>query len=110
MSECNKCNGTLFVCENHPDQEAHQCKHCGGAGMPCECTEPVSKWISVKEKLPDNSNVVLVYDLRISRGINVPKICFGFYRKNLWYRSEGTGWKMDVSHWMPLPNPPKEVV
>ena len=29
MSECNKCNGTLFVCENHPDQEAHQCKHCG---------------------------------------------------------------------------------
>ena len=39
MSECNKCNGTLFVCENHPDQEAHQCKHCGGAGMPCECTK-----------------------------------------------------------------------
>ena len=41
MSECNKCNGTLFVCENHPDQEAHQCKHCGGAGMPCECTKLV---------------------------------------------------------------------
>ena len=39
MSECNKCNGTLFVCENHPDQEAHECKHCGGAGMPCECTK-----------------------------------------------------------------------
>ena len=39
MSECNKCNGSLFVCENHPDQEAHQCKHCGGAGMPCECTK-----------------------------------------------------------------------
>ena len=39
MSECNKCNGTLFVCENHPDQEAHQCKHYGGAGMPCECTK-----------------------------------------------------------------------
>ena len=41
MSECNKCNGSLFVCENHPDQEAHQCKHCGGAGMPCECTKQV---------------------------------------------------------------------
>ena len=34
---CNKCNDTDWVCENHPDQEAHACKHCGGAGMPCEC-------------------------------------------------------------------------
>ena len=39
MSECNKCNGTLFFCENHPDQEAFECKHCKGAGMPCECTK-----------------------------------------------------------------------
>jgi hypothetical protein len=36
---CNKCNDTDWVCENHPDQEAHKCKHCGGAGMPCECTK-----------------------------------------------------------------------
>lgn len=34
---CNKCNGTGWVCENHPDQEAHECKFCGGAGEPCEC-------------------------------------------------------------------------
>ena len=50
MSECNKCNGTLFVCENHPDQEAHQCKHCGGAGMPCECTK-ISEPIENPEQL-----------------------------------------------------------
>ena len=52
MSECNKCNGTLFVCENHPDQEAHQCKHCGGAGMPCECTK-ISKPIGNTEQLAE---------------------------------------------------------
>ena len=40
---CNKCNGTLFVCENHPDQEAHECVYCGGAGMPCECTKKASE-------------------------------------------------------------------
>ena len=34
---CNKCNNTGWVCEWHPDKEAHKC--CGGAGMPCECTK-----------------------------------------------------------------------
>ena len=38
--KCNKCNDTEWVCENHPNQEAHKCIHCGGAGMPCECTHP----------------------------------------------------------------------
>ena len=51
MSECNKCNGTLFVCENHPDQKAHQCKHCGGAGMLCECTK-ISEPIGNTKQLP----------------------------------------------------------
>jgi hypothetical protein len=32
---CNKCNNTGWVCEWHPNKEAHKC--CGGAGMPCEC-------------------------------------------------------------------------
>jgi hypothetical protein len=40
---CNKCNDTDWVCENHPDQEAHACKHCGGAGMPCECLKKASE-------------------------------------------------------------------
>jgi len=34
---CNKCNNTGWVCEWHPNKEAHKC--CGGAGMPCECTK-----------------------------------------------------------------------
>jgi hypothetical protein len=39
-AKCSKCNDTEWVCENHPDQEAHKCIHCGGAGKPCECTHP----------------------------------------------------------------------
>ena len=34
---CKKCNDTGWVCEWHPNKEAHKC--CGGAGMPCECTK-----------------------------------------------------------------------
>jgi len=34
---CDKCNDFGWVCENHPDQEAFECKYCKGAGMPCEC-------------------------------------------------------------------------
>lgn len=38
---CEKCNDTGWVCENHPDKpwetgEDNDCD-CGGAGMPCEC-------------------------------------------------------------------------
>ena len=41
--KCGKCNNTEWVCENHPDQEAHKCSHCEGAGKPCECTHPAKE-------------------------------------------------------------------
>jgi hypothetical protein len=34
---CRKCNDTMWVCENHPDQEGHKCANCNGAAMPCTC-------------------------------------------------------------------------
>ncbi len=34
---CNLCRDTLWVCENHPNQPAHNCEFCEGAGMPCVC-------------------------------------------------------------------------
>ena len=42
-ARCDKCNDTEWVCENHPDQEAHKCIYCGGAGMPCGCTHSVKE-------------------------------------------------------------------
>lgn len=34
---CPNCNDTLWVCESHPNKEAHNCIFCDGAGKPCEC-------------------------------------------------------------------------
>lgn len=63
-----------------------------------------SEWISVKERLPERFEHVLVYckkhrgDIFVSCG----------------YRYDNTGWYVDgiyttvVTHWMPLPEPPKE--
>jgi len=42
-AKCGKCNDTEWVCENHPDQEAHKCIYCEGAGKPCECTHPAKE-------------------------------------------------------------------
>jgi len=39
-AKCGKCNDTEWVCENHPDQEAHKCIYCEGAGKPCKCAYP----------------------------------------------------------------------
>jgi len=68
----------------------------------------MNKWISVNDRLPDNSNVVLAYDLRVSRGINVPKIYFAFYLGTTWFHAVPPLRIMDVTHWMPLPKPPEE--
>ena len=34
---CNLCRDSLWVCENHPTEPAHDCQYCEGAGMPCVC-------------------------------------------------------------------------
>lgn len=60
-----------------------------------------SRWISVKEKLPENHKEVLIY-------------C-GSYHEIGWYESDNKSWRSDflgcctddVTHWMPLPEPPE---
>ena len=57
------------------------------------------KWISVKDRLPKQYELVLVFNrnnfyLAIREGIE-------FYE----YKEE---YSISVTHWMPLPEPPKE--
>ena len=81
----------------------------------------VQEWISVKDRLPDTDGKYLVFEqgtygtdtrtLRFAKdGRKVDKYDFRREWKNVWYRydSEWGHITIDsVTHWMPLPQPPK---
>ena len=62
----------------------------------------VSKWTSVDEALPEDCIEVLVYDKEC-------KIIMGWYNKkeNIW-SADFVGELETVTHWQPLPEPPKD--
>ena len=61
-----------------------------------------SPWHRVEEELPDDSRVVLIFTASRIVGVG------SFIRPNWyqWYSSGGL--PVDVTYWMPLPEPPKE--
>jgi hypothetical protein len=64
----------------------------------------VSEWVSVKERLPEDSKKILLYH-------QDGRTLFGLWsnRKEGWYFDSFGPWEKDeVTHWMPLPEPPKE--
>ena len=63
------------------------------------------KWIPVTERLPVDWCPVLV----MVRGVGEPLL--GSYRENVWFHERWNTTFIDgaVTHWMPLPEPPKEV-
>lgn len=65
--------------------------------------EVVQKWIPVTERLPDNICPVLV----VLEGLRA--VFLGWYQDEKWW-SVGAGsrpFTQKVTHWMPLPEPPK---
>ena len=63
-----------------------------------------SKWIPVSERLPKRNEKVLVCDARedyVSIWEN--------FDDGLWFGDEITWATEDITHWMPMPEPPKEV-
>ena len=71
---CDKCNDFGWVCENHPDQEAFECKYCKGAGMPCKCHQLNYAW-RVEMKLKDYLATLL---LAITWGIWLGYLIWGY--------------------------------
>ena len=75
----------------------------GGDVTPCLIANGVTvqEWISVKDRLPEESGEYLAYCGEYDG------ICVLYYEvlktKGKWR----TKWKDDVTHWMPLPEPPK---
>ena len=70
----------------------------------CPLIEVPSRWISVKERLPENNTRVI--------GFMAWKAMTAVERQNnKWYSIDHLESLPDeaVTHWMPLPEPPKEV-
>lgn len=68
------------------------------------------EWISVKERLPGDCVPVLVYAKHINgkyATISVDHIIGYTNGCETWADIDKT-WKYSVTHWMPLPEPPKE--
>ena len=82
------------------------------AEIPAADVQPADRWISCKEKMPeDNTSVLFVY---VSEN-GVKSVHYGYHQtlKGLgssWAKPSG-GWQYcddDVTHWQPLPEPPKD--
>lgn len=93
-------------------KECEECS-CGGDETKCDFYPEVRKngrkkkapkfgqWISVEDRLPENSNDVLVYgDEVVSVGYKNR-----FSQTLISHEFED---KQHITHWMPLPKPPKE--
>ena len=75
----------------------------------------VQEWISVKDRLPDNKehDWVLAQVVEDNGYMHIPRVMEYRQRRNDWFE-ETYGWLSEhnglfsVTHWMPLPNSPKE--
>lgn len=75
----------------------------------------VQEWISVKDRLPDNKEYdwVLAQVVEDNGFMHIPTVMEYRQSKNDWFE-ETYGWLSDhngaftVTHWMPLPEPPKK--
>lgn len=65
------------------------------------------KWISVTDNLPRINDVVLVYDKHIE-DVATGYISEFIGDRSVWIIDYGQSISDEVTHWMPLPEPPNE--
>ena len=98
-----------------PDCHKSVCYECGS----CGCI--IDQWISVKDRLPEILGRYFVYEIKEEHlhncaAFNYPYPCccvniayFRSFQSNDWQWSSFTEMKCNPTHWMPLPQPPKEL-
>ena len=59
----------------------------------------MAEWISVKDRLPKEGEVVVVYIK--------PKVGVGYAEVDIYLMGDFDEYSEGVTHWMPLPEPPK---
>lgn len=67
----------------------------------------MSEWISVKDKLPQESKPIIVYNKKTLQVV----VAIRRYRKTkgwVWTRNNYMIKREYITHWMPLPEPPNE--
>ena len=67
------------------------------------------RWIPVTERVPEVDQPVMICAFGKSVGEGVYRGHDGFHHVWKMYTSSGTYWDDEVTHWMPLPEPPEEV-
>jgi hypothetical protein len=92
------------------------CPICDQKPMNCDCTEAerrmyseieelqeqVPRWIAVSERLPEPNEPVLIYTEMLGRHVA------SVDEEGEWFCDYGGEWLFpDVTHWMPLPEPPE---
>lgn len=64
----------------------------------------MSEWISVKDRMPDVGEWVLTFSEKALVDIEDFPFDIGYLRPDGEWRH--IGWEYEVTHWMPLPEPP----
>jgi hypothetical protein len=99
-------------CEGIPDAvcQENSCSSCKARQIIGIGYRKQSGWIPVQERLPEKEGWYLVYTApdKKHRSINKAEFCKGFEWNNFepYWRGAGGHWG-NVTHWMPLPEPPK---
>lgn len=65
------------------------------------------EWISVKDRRPSINEIVLVYDT-FFEDVSIGYISEFLGERTIWIIDYGESVSDTVTHWMPLPEPPKE--
>ena len=63
------------------------------------------EWISVKDKLPNQNELVLCYSS--SEGV-ISDSLYSKIGSEIWFNGNKESYRNDITHWMPLPEPPKQ--
>ena len=80
-------------------------KRCCSWFPECEKFKLRPGWIPVTERLPENEETVLVYG---SKGGIYTAWCNRRYQNVGWHKLNSKNHHCNPTHWMPLPEPPKE--
>lgn len=109
MMDREKVINCIKYCINHPlciDCDA--CDYGGESSVICDrliqdtlaLLKEQPQWVSVKDRMPEENVPVLVWELQGFAYVDV-------YKDGAW--EVGTPNLAKFTHWMPLPEPPKEV-